>query len=579
MDDFLQHFRLEATTRGKHTFHSFDRNGRRRVEKWTQERDVGRGAYGTVWLQRRARSNEVRAVKEVAKHVPMDHLKEIRAIAKFSKARQITANTLRKHLLQLIANALQYTEYFAQFFGWYEDQQSYYLAMEYMEHGSLYQYLRVVSVPIPEDQTKEIVAQLLEGLRFMHEHNYAHRDLKPGNVFIAAPAPNWWVKIGDFGISKRVTDDTTLNTTGVYTKAYCAPEMRGFVRDRFETDSYAYTYAVDIWSLGMIAFEISTLKHPFRTKNDLIAYYDSKEKFPVEELTAIPISQEGISLISRLLQPRPSARPNSQQALADPWLQSRECIRGGDTMFEDGSTEETDNEFASAEETSTPAEHDSTVRAPKVEETHMSSTSAKSQIPDHVSTGRTSSVSGEELVHNHEDLRGTVGTNHNSPRNSHSSVAEETITRPLREDGVALRNSPKEHSPASEGSGSYFIYEIASSDSTISVNKRIHGRRRGSIDNWLGSQYGGDLNEQEIEAQKREIKKAKRNLTEMRLNQRIHRLGRMERIKSTETIDGSRVERGKRQREVQKPVHPARTYVRSRKDKKDKRAESSCILI
>jgi serine/threonine protein kinase len=51
---------------------------------------------------------------------------------------------------------------------------------------------------------QEIVHQLLEGLQVIYKEGITHRDLKPQNIFVVERSPNWWVKIGDFGISKRI---------------------------------------------------------------------------------------------------------------------------------------------------------------------------------------------------------------------------------------------------------------------------------------------------------------------------------------------------------------------------------------
>jgi len=69
--------------------------------------------------------------------------------------------------------------HFAQFFGWFEDQNNYYLAMEYFEQGTLRDYLRNLEGLMPELDTIEIVTQLLSGIKEMHKMNYTHRDLKP----------------------------------------------------------------------------------------------------------------------------------------------------------------------------------------------------------------------------------------------------------------------------------------------------------------------------------------------------------------------------------------------------------------
>lgn len=84
MDDFLEFFRLDAVVSHDYTEHRTIRRNRKRVERWKREKWLGRGAYGKVWLET-AHKSKARAVKEVDKHIHMDHLKEIRAIAKFSK--------------------------------------------------------------------------------------------------------------------------------------------------------------------------------------------------------------------------------------------------------------------------------------------------------------------------------------------------------------------------------------------------------------------------------------------------------------------------------------------------------------
>jgi serine/threonine protein kinase len=65
-------------------------------------------------------------------------------------------------------------------FGWYENDVNIFIAMEYFCYGDLQNYL---SAPISEGEVQEITFQVLEGLLFMHDNGFAHRDLKP-NVSI-----------------------------------------------------------------------------------------------------------------------------------------------------------------------------------------------------------------------------------------------------------------------------------------------------------------------------------------------------------------------------------------------------------
>lgn len=71
---------------------------------------------------------------------------------------------------------IQYERCFVRSSGWYENDISIFIAMEYFPHGNLQRYL---SSLIPEIETQQIASQILEGLSFMHDNGFAHRDLKP----------------------------------------------------------------------------------------------------------------------------------------------------------------------------------------------------------------------------------------------------------------------------------------------------------------------------------------------------------------------------------------------------------------
>jgi serine/threonine protein kinase len=65
---------------------------------------------------------------------------------------------------------------FVKSFGWYENHESVFIAMEYFPLGDLQNYL---SLPLAEKEVQQITSQVLEGLSFMHDNGFAHRDLKP----------------------------------------------------------------------------------------------------------------------------------------------------------------------------------------------------------------------------------------------------------------------------------------------------------------------------------------------------------------------------------------------------------------
>jgi calcium/calmodulin-dependent protein kinase I len=81
-------------------------------------------------------------------------------------------------LFVLTETAKQYQKYqiFVEFFGWYENPEFIFLAMEYFPMGDLSMH---ISKDIQEHDLKDISSQLLEGLKLMHAECFTHRDLKP----------------------------------------------------------------------------------------------------------------------------------------------------------------------------------------------------------------------------------------------------------------------------------------------------------------------------------------------------------------------------------------------------------------
>ena len=128
--------------------------------------------------------------------------------------------------------------------------------MEYVKYGDLQSHM---NTPIPEVQSKVVTAQLLHGLKLMHQEKFTHRDLKPHNIFVVETQPYFWVKIGDFGITKRITNDQTTLKTEIGTLDYLAPEVLGYV----DEETSQYTNSVDIWSLGCACHRLLTMSPPF----------------------------------------------------------------------------------------------------------------------------------------------------------------------------------------------------------------------------------------------------------------------------------------------------------------------------
>ena len=72
------------------------------------------------------------------------------------------------------------------FLGWYEDLETMYIAMEYLEEGDLTKHIRA---PLLQETVQNILRQILEGLEVMHRHGIAHRDIKPAVLSLPPNTP------------------------------------------------------------------------------------------------------------------------------------------------------------------------------------------------------------------------------------------------------------------------------------------------------------------------------------------------------------------------------------------------------
>ena len=223
-----------------------------------------------------------------------------------------------KKEIAAMARVRQFPQYFAYLHGWYESQDCLFLAMDYFEMGDLSHHLQA---KIPEDQAGDITQQLLRGLVELHGMGITHRDLKPTNVFVVTrSASSWDVRIGDFGISKRVNADETALRTITGTRHYMAPELDPFLVDDEETHSY--TQAVDVWALGILLFQMLTLQMAFRDPPSLRKYFKGKTAFPEEPLLQESITSPCIEFLMAVLQPRPNDRPTSKDTFSFEWMKT-----------------------------------------------------------------------------------------------------------------------------------------------------------------------------------------------------------------------------------------------------------------
>lgn len=130
--------------------------------------------------------------------------------------------------------------------------------------------------------------------------------------------PDWFVKIADFGISKRRQQDvTTLHTLQRGTFGFAAPEVLGFASDM------TYTFSVDMWSLGAVAYRMLTNNTPFPTIADLSAHVFQSKGLSTALLEAHHVSKPAQEFIATIMAADPKERLTSNSASQHEWLLGR----------------------------------------------------------------------------------------------------------------------------------------------------------------------------------------------------------------------------------------------------------------
>jgi len=139
------------------------------------------------------------------------------------------------------------------------------------------------------------------------------------NIFVVSMSP-FRVKLGDFGISKRIQPQaaTTFHTQ-VSTQIYGAPEVLGLDST---SETSVYTNSVDIWSLGCVIYELLAGTRLFASETQVSRYLFGKWPFPEDKLKELspPTGDAGISLLKSMLSIQPEDRPTAEDALGNPWL-------------------------------------------------------------------------------------------------------------------------------------------------------------------------------------------------------------------------------------------------------------------
>lgn len=176
-----------------------------------------------------------------------------------------------------------------------EDNGEYYIVMEYIEGKHLKQLLKKRG-KLTVSEAVDIVSQITEGLSVAHDSYIIHRDIKPQNIMILE---NGLVKIADFGIAMAMNSTQLTQTNSVMGSVHYLPPE--------QASGKGATLQSDIYSIGILFYELLTGKLPFKGENAVeIALKHLKEKIPSvkDEIPSIPQSVENIIIKATAKNPK-----------------------------------------------------------------------------------------------------------------------------------------------------------------------------------------------------------------------------------------------------------------------------------
>jgi len=180
-----------------------------------------------------------------------------------------------------------------------------FIIMEYCEGGDIgnvIKKLKKTKEYFPEELIWKFFIQVLMALKTCHNHKEGkilHRDIKPSNVFLDGENN---AKLGDFGLSRMLSEENNFAYSRVGTPYYMSPE---------QIEDMRYNEKSDIWSLGCFLYELATFSPPFNATNQLSLALKIKSG-NVANIPSI-YSQELSSVIMCLMRVNPENRPNAEE--------------------------------------------------------------------------------------------------------------------------------------------------------------------------------------------------------------------------------------------------------------------------
>lgn len=255
---------------------------------YDKHHQIATGASSSVFVAKRRRTGTLFALKSIDKSEAMPTVCEVSILKKAEHANVMKA-----------ADVL-------------ESEDEIHIVQQLMD-GSLRDVMKASSGGLPEQYAKDIMRAVLRALKYLHENDIVHRDIKPDNVLLRDN--NRDVRVGDFGLSafmSRMKRDGKDKTNMCGTPHYASPELiKGELVDGKS----------DVWACGVMLFEMLTDKLPFQaTTYERLWAKIKLAQFDVKCLQYKSASIPARTLVMQMLTPAREKRISVEAALQHEWF-------------------------------------------------------------------------------------------------------------------------------------------------------------------------------------------------------------------------------------------------------------------
>ncbi|XP_060117388.1 serine/threonine-protein kinase Nek9 isoform X1 [Heteronotia binoei] len=256
-------------------------------------RILGRGAFGEATLYRRTEDDSLVVWKEV-------------------DLTRLSEKERRDALNEIVILALLQHDNIIAYYNHFMDNTTLLIELEYCNGGNLYdKILRQKDKLFDEEMVVWYLFQIVSAVSCIHREGILHRDIKTLNIFLTKAN---LIKLGDYGLAKKLNSEYSMAETLVGTPYYMSPELCQGVK---------YNFKSDIWAVGCVAFELLTLKRTFDATNPLNLCVKIVQGNRAIEVDSSVYSLDLIQMVHSCLDQDPEKRPAADELLDCPLLSQR----------------------------------------------------------------------------------------------------------------------------------------------------------------------------------------------------------------------------------------------------------------